>query len=81
MACCCNGKDTPVNEQVKKDAAHKIHAVDFVHGDLRPQNIPVVNNTIRILDFDWAGKVGEMRYPKELNSGVKWRTKDHKIAA
>ena len=39
-----------------------------VHGDLRVQNILVVDDSISILDFDWAGKEGEVRYPQELNT-------------
>ena len=60
----------PVSDIVKKDlkeAIDEMHAADYVHGDLRPQNVLVVNNTIRVLDFDWAGQTGVVRYPKELN--------------
>lgn len=44
-----------------------MHAKNFVHGDLRPQNIPVVDNKVCLLDFDWAGNEGTARYPKVLN--------------
>lgn len=41
--------------------------------DLRSQNILVLtDNTICILDFDWAGKKGEVRYPQELNTSCNW---------
>ena len=66
----------PVNEQVKMDlktTVNKMHDKGYVHGDLRPQNILVLtDNTICILDFDWAGKEGEVRYPQELNTSSKW---------
>ena len=39
----------------------------YVHGDLRRPNIRVVGDTVRVLDFDWAGKEGEARYPPDLN--------------
>ena len=66
----------PVNEQVKMDlksTVNKMHDKGYVHGDLRPQNILVLtDNTICILDFDWAGKEGEVRYPQELNTSCNW---------
>ncbi|KAJ7639135.1 hypothetical protein FB45DRAFT_739360, partial [Roridomyces roridus] len=38
-----------------------------VHGDLRPENILVhENGSVRVVDFDWAGKVGEVHYPYNL---------------
>ena len=40
----------------------------YVHGDLRRPNIRVKDNTVRVLDFDWAGKEGEARYPSDLNN-------------
>ena len=43
-----------------------------VHGDLRVQNILVVDDSISILDFDWVGKEGEVRYPQELNTSCDW---------
>ena len=39
----------------------------YVHGDLRRPNIRVVGDTVWVLDFDWAGKEGEARYPPDLN--------------
>ena len=67
----------PASEQVNmalKDAVDKIHAQGYVHGDLRAQNILVVDDSIRILDFDWAGKEGEVRYPQELNTSCNWHS-------
>jgi hypothetical protein len=41
---------------------------DFVHGDLRCNNLLVCSDgTVKLIDFDWAGKVGSARYPVELN--------------
>ena len=37
--------------------------------DLTQETIQViVNDSIHILDFDWAGKKGEVSYPHELNT-------------
>ncbi|KAN0093333.1 hypothetical protein V8E55_004117 [Tylopilus felleus] len=40
-----------------------MHDKDYVHGDLRPPNFLCVEDGIKVLDFDWGGKVGEVRYP------------------
>ena len=65
----------PVNQEVKSrlmEAMEALHSNRFVHGDLRPQNVLVVGNSVRIVDFDWAGLEGTARYPKELNMENKW---------
>ena len=66
---------TPVDPQVQASLSNAIavlHSNGYVHGDLRPQNILVVGDTVRILDFDWAGMEGTARYPKELNMENEW---------
>ncbi|KAH9906584.1 uncharacterized protein BXZ73DRAFT_60923 [Epithele typhae] len=49
----------------------------MVHGDLRPPNILLlhgweqgVEGRVRIIDFDWAGREGEVRYPGRLSKQV-----------
>ena len=50
-----------------------LHSNGFVHGDLRPPNILTLEDgTVRILDFDWAGHAGVVKYPDDLNTSVKW---------
>jgi serine/threonine protein kinase len=56
----------------------------MVHADLRPQNImvkvdgqchvtmPEREPILSLIDFDWAGMVGEARYPPLLNPKVPW---------
>ena len=64
------------SEQVQtavRGAVDKMAAENYVHGDLRPQNILVVNDSMRLLDFDWAGQQGEVRYPHELNTSCDWQ--------
>ena len=51
-----------------------MHANNYVHEDVRRQNILVVNNMVRILDFDWADCEGEARYPPELRMENDWHT-------
>ena len=61
----------PVKEALKK-AVELMRSNGYVHGDLRPQNILVVGDTISILDFDWAGKYPDARYPSQLNLQCDW---------
>ena len=45
----------------------------YVHGDLRPDNFLVdKNGSAWVIDFDWAGKAGEVVYPVVLNHGIDW---------
>jgi Phosphotransferase enzyme family len=45
----------------------------FVHGDLRPPNVLVVQNSkVCVVDFDWAGKAGKAIYPVHLNPRATW---------
>ena len=50
-----------------KRAVDLMHEINYVHGDLRPLNILIVNDTARILDFDWADTENTAEYPPELN--------------
>ena len=53
-----------------------------VHGDLRPNNImcrvrPEGGTEgreleIKVVDFDWSGKLGSARYPAIMNPAIKW---------
>ena len=52
-----------------------LHQQGFVHGDIRPQNVLVKRLdtehghalSVRLLDFDWAGEVGQAKYPFLVN--------------
>lgn len=50
----------------------------IVHGDFRPNNVMVRDvegeeqPQIRVIDFDWAGVSGEVRYPKRRNESLPW---------
>lgn len=48
-------------------AVSALHESDFVHGDLREQNILVRDDRVFILDFDWSGTVGQLTYPPFMN--------------
>ncbi|VDC02970.1 unnamed protein product [Peniophora sp. CBMAI 1063] len=45
----------------------------LVHGDLRAPNIMVdQDKKLKIIDFDWAGKDGQVRYPYEISPKIAW---------
>jgi len=53
-----------------KAAIEKLHASDYVFGDLRPPNVMFSGCEVVLVDFDWAGKHGEAFYPTQLGDGV-----------
>ena len=57
---------TRLQKQSLQDALRELHAQNYVHGDLRPQNILARSDKVCIIDFDWAGTCGSVRYPPEL---------------
>ncbi|KIO17610.1 hypothetical protein M407DRAFT_84822 [Tulasnella calospora MUT 4182] len=79
-------KPNPVPERVLKDvgaALRLLHEGGFVFGDLRPPNIVLCERNLQdggteqgamLVDFDWAGKDGEQRYPPSLNGSIWWPT-------
>ncbi|KAK0490450.1 hypothetical protein IW261DRAFT_13590 [Armillaria novae-zelandiae] len=72
-----NGAALPPNVVGDLERALNIlHAEGLVFGDLRRRNIMIIpeDNTVRLIDFDWAGKENEARYPIHLNQSkeVKW---------
>lgn len=48
----------------------KLHASDYVFGDLRPPNTMFSGSKVLLVDFDWAGKYGETFYPLDLGEGI-----------
>ncbi|KZT22158.1 hypothetical protein NEOLEDRAFT_1150158 [Neolentinus lepideus HHB14362 ss-1] len=53
------------------------HANDFVFGDLRWVNVFTMDSKVILIDFDWCGKAGEVRYPSDisLNADMHWHPK------
>ncbi|ESK87088.1 hypothetical protein Moror_11913 [Moniliophthora roreri MCA 2997] len=70
-----------VGEDLKR-AVGTLHDQGYVFGDLRPSNILVEPEAdgegrrirVALVDFDWAGKEGEVRYPVgiSVNGGINW---------
>lgn len=61
----------PIPAILTTKAVQLLHEEDIVFGDLRSNNIIYVASEHRVvlIDFDWAGKNGESRYPATLNAG------------
>ena len=51
---------------------------NYVHGDLRSNNIMIRTDVmdksveLKVVDFDWAGKAGQVHYPAEWNREIRW---------
>src|SRR5260221_8266750 len=61
-------------ERKVKAIVRTLHEGGFVHGDIRNTNIFVDQAslasddvTVHLIDFDWAGYDGEVKYPMEIN--------------
>ncbi|TFK51424.1 hypothetical protein OE88DRAFT_1659438 [Heliocybe sulcata] len=57
----------PRHTESLREAVQLLHTNEFVFGDLRAPNILVPDNEAILIDFDWCGKVGEARYPSDIN--------------
>ena len=55
-----------------EEAIKKLHEKQLVFGDLREPNVLFSEGKVFLIDFDWAGKVGEARYPRGLSPHVDW---------
>ncbi|KAJ2913993.1 hypothetical protein MD484_g6412, partial [Candolleomyces efflorescens] len=71
------GVASSATRQAVLKAVQHLHVNGLVHGDVRPPNIMIMDGTdgdegsrVRILDFDWAGREGEARYPYRLSPGL-----------
>ncbi|KAI6032323.1 hypothetical protein BKA83DRAFT_2398507 [Pisolithus microcarpus] len=63
----------PSVETHLRQAIDLLHRAGFVFGDLRAPNVIVTpNDEIRLIDFDWAGKDGEVTYPVLINEKLVW---------
>ena len=49
-----------------------LHQMNFVHRDVRYVNVLVRKDSLRwrLVDFDWSGQIGEVRYPMNVNRGL-----------
>lgn len=45
------------------EALDILHKDNICHGDFRHTNILVQSDRISVIDFDWSGEVGTVKYP------------------
>jgi serine/threonine protein kinase len=68
--------DTVTKQRVRNDvrrALDLLHARSMVFGDLRPPNVMVTTaNKVNLIDFDWAGEYGQVKYPCLISPSVSW---------
>ncbi|QRV94387.1 kinase domain protein [Ceratobasidium sp. AG-Ba] len=72
------GELAPIRQDVEK-ALKILHEADLVFGDLRAPNVIVSEcDSVRprgmLVDFDWCGREGEVRYPAAMNEKIGWAT-------
>ena len=65
-------------ERLKEELRSKLtrlHQMNFVHGDVRDVNVMVRKDRLgwMLVDFDWSGEIGEVRYPMNVNRGLSLR--------
>lgn len=61
-----------VREEVRR-ALGLLHAKRLVFGDLRPPNVMITEaKGVKLIDFDWAGEHGQVKYPYLISPGVNW---------
>ena len=64
--------DCALPSDVRGSIAQAIETLEkagFVHGDLRRPNVMIDGEgKVKIIDFDWAGREMEVRYPLRISS-------------
>ncbi|KAF5345593.1 hypothetical protein D9756_011048 [Leucocoprinus leucothites] len=68
-----NAEKAKLQLEVEK-MTRALHKGGFVHGDIRDSNLMVDPGSlssdevkVHLVDFDWAGRIGEATYPAGLN--------------
>lgn len=55
------------------EALDILHNCNICHGDFRHTNILVQSDRISVIDFDWSGEVGTVKYPHFMNhADIQW---------
>jgi len=56
-----------------KKAVEYCHGQGFVFGDLRTPNVMITKDwKVQLIDFDWAGREGEVTYPVSISRNIEW---------
>jgi len=69
-----SGMDSNEKRQQLDNILQSLRIGNFVHGDLRQNNVfwNRDQNRVILIDFDWSGINGEKRYPCNMNPEVQW---------
>ncbi|KAF8808335.1 hypothetical protein BYT27DRAFT_6498226 [Phlegmacium glaucopus] len=53
-----------------RECLSQLHQAGYVHGDVRNTNILLrkSDHDFKLLDFDWSGRIGEVKYPFNINT-------------
>jgi serine/threonine protein kinase len=70
------GKTTELHEEIER-SIRELHQAHYVHGDVRDVNIMVRKEnegySIKLVDLDWAGRIGMVRYPRNVGNSESLR--------
>ncbi|KAG2105512.1 uncharacterized protein F5147DRAFT_242554 [Suillus discolor] len=70
---CSSLRLPPSFHQELEDAMKCCHEKGFVFCDLRKPNIMITKDgKVQLIDFDWAGRKGEVKYPVSISPAIKW---------
>lgn len=62
-----------IHQEHEARALDILHSAGFVHGDLRNANVMVdESGRVCIIDFDWSGEHGKIRYPSVMHPKIQW---------
>ncbi|KAG1834019.1 hypothetical protein DFJ58DRAFT_735930 [Suillus subalutaceus] len=63
----------PSFHQELTNAIEYCHGKGFVFGDLRKPNVMITKDgKVQLIDFDWAGREGEVTYPVSISPAIDW---------
>ncbi|KAF8555881.1 hypothetical protein OG21DRAFT_1496013 [Imleria badia] len=69
------GKVSPDFKADLRRAFEQLHTAGYVFGNLQQRNVMVTRegtSTAQLINFDWAGKEGEVKYPLLISRSVDW---------
>ena len=56
-----------------REAFQLLHDAGYVFGDLRQPNVMMTRKgKVQLIDFDWASKDGEVKYPVGISGSIDW---------
>ena len=55
-----------------RQAVRALHDRGLVFGDLREPNVMITKESLKLVDFDWSGRQGEVRYPVDISRRIEW---------